>query len=189
MIKLFQSIFGRSHTAGLVPLTPKLSKIPRKVRDMMCLYDSWIVGGAARYVVGLSNETPKDYDFVIPKAEDVARFKKDIEKRNTTDPEYNFETFNYTFEPQTTHTEMGGHRIAITDKLTLDVWFDDVATYVTEVPTVWDGLAIRLSSRAVIVSGELAQEIRNRLIENRDIRRHTDPERFAEHLTHQGLGE
>lgn len=186
MIKLFQSIFGRSDTSGLVPLIPNLSKIPRKIRNTMCLYDSWIVGGGARYVVGLSNNTPKDYDFVIPKGEDEARFKRDLKNKKFGESVIDSD---YSFEAWTTSTEMGGHRLTIGDELTLDVWFDDVAAYITEVPTVWDGLAIRLSSGAMVVSSELALEMRNRLIEDRKTRRHINPKRFMKHLDHQGLAE
>ncbi len=188
MVKFFQSIFGRPHISRRVPLTPDLSKIPCEVRNAMSLYDPWIVGGGARYVVGLSDNTPKDYDFVIPKGEDEARFERDLRNKKFAEWEDAIDSdTGYRFEPWATSTSMGGHRLVISKELTLDVWFDDVATYLAEVPTVWDGLAIRLSSGAMVVSSELAQEMRNRLIEDRDTRRHQDIERFREHLAHQGL--
>lgn len=186
MIKFFRNLFGTSTPSGLVPLTPTLSRIPFQVADIMCLYDSWIVGGAARYVVGLIKKLPKDYDFVIPKGKDEGRLKNDLENKRFGTWVEDMDS-GYRFEPRVASTHMGGRRIIFSDQLILDVWFEDVATYVAEVPTVWDGLAIRLRTGAMVVSSELAQEMRNRLIENRSIRRHGNPERFLEHLDHQGL--
>lgn len=183
--RIFQNIFGQK---GFVPLTADLSKVPFNISQKMKFYDPWLVGGAARYVVGLTAEAPKDYDLVISNKEDESHFLKDVANEifGTWGDSIDSDS-GYVFEAWPLKTSMGGHRIEMGEDLIMDIWFDDIPTYLAEVPTVWDALAIRLNTGAVIVSGELAQETRNRLIEDRQTRRHKNKNRFLEHLDNQGL--
>lgn len=178
-----------SHRQGSGPIpSPDKSRFPARLTATLAAYNAWLVGGAARYCLGLTDTKPKDFDFIIPMDSlEAQKFKKRIQEpsalgRDLVDAGWS----DYRYEDWVAATTMGGYRLE-TRAGTADIWFDDVASYVTEVPTAWDGVAIRLQNYAVLVSREFASYGENFVIDGRRTRRHLDEERFCEHLRNQGL--
>lgn len=190
MLKFFRKLFGWEvypEVFDIRAMSVDWSRIPASVRCRLTPYDPWLVGGGARYVVGLTDTKPKDYDFIIQGQENQESFKKALASGeqfgDCVDGSYSWESWP-------TKTSMGGFRIEPTSgAVCWDIWCDDVAIFLTEVPTVWDGLAVRVDTGDIIVTSQFAQEIRNRILKERSerVRLHKNPERSLEHFLNQGI--
>lgn len=190
MLKFFRKLFGRHdypEVFDIRAMSVDKSRIPAAARCRLTPYDPWLVGGGARYVVGLTNAKPKDYDFIIQGQENQESFKKALERGQQFGECVDG---SYTWESWPTRTLMGGFRIEPRgEDVCWDIWCDDVAIFLSEIPTVWDGLAVRIGTGDILVTSQFAQEVRNRILEERigRIRLHKDENRTLEHFMNQGI--
>ncbi len=122
-----------------------ISKIPKPIVGLLPSdLDCWLVGGGARYVVGVSITEPKDYDIILPSNAAIACvirrcYERSISVGGTT-------TF-------------GGSRI-IVEGHSLDFWEDDIGKFLSQVPVSTDGLAVHLGSGCIIMTSEFAEDIK-----------------------------
>lgn len=47
-------------------LYPRIGLLPTVARAFVYTHDGWVVGSAARYLLGLVDSTPKDIDILVP---------------------------------------------------------------------------------------------------------------------------
>lgn len=93
----------------------KVAYLPPIVRAFAFVGDSggWIVGGAANYLLGLTDDTPRDYDILVPMItwEEATRFIPRDTKANS----------------------FGGWRIE-TAEASIDVWPGELGSFLSQVP-------------------------------------------------------
>lgn len=95
----------------------RVAELPVVVRGLCHSHGSWVVGGGARYLLGLTDETPRDWDILVPLAEWPVACKS---------------------MPEGTPTNsQGGLKLDLGPALSVDVWGDDLARFLIQVPAAY----------------------------------------------------
>lgn len=93
----------------------KIAKLPALVRSFCYAHEGWIVGSAALYLLGLKDDSPRDYDILIP------FYQWGIACRSI---------------PEGSSTNSHGGVKLISDGVTIDVWCGDIGWFLGQVPQV-----------------------------------------------------
>jgi hypothetical protein len=84
------------------------TSLPSAVRSFTYGFEGWIVGGAAKYLLGLTQEPPRDYDIVIPL--------------------HRWHEASLTIPKGSRTNSFGGIKF-VSDMVEIDVWGDDIGHY------------------------------------------------------------
>jgi hypothetical protein len=105
----------------------RFSSLPHSIRSFVGLH-GWIVGGGARYLLGLEKEEPRDWDILIP-LEYWDQACKLVPRGSKTN-------------------SFGGIKLN-TDGLEIDLWGDSLSHFITTQNT-WPNYAVNLKTFASI---------------------------------------
>lgn len=142
--------------------------------------DLWLVGGAARYMLG-KGKTYNNVDFVLAPSE----VTKLIQVLVAYLRKNNFGDAKNAINPVIRLTGFGGLKIEI-DGRQVDFIFSDIGTFLRRVPTGFDGLAVNLRTNAVLRTNESIEK-KNQIITTRRISRPKFRPYLDEHYKKQGL--
>ncbi len=110
----------------------RLRDIPAFVKSMVYSHNGWIVGGGAKYLCGLKNEV-NDWDVIIP-IQNWQAAARGIPYKSTTN------TF-------------GGIKVDM-NGVYLDIWADDLGSYLTTVSLEYDLIAVHPRTKQVAVANK-----------------------------------
>lgn len=106
----------------------KVASLPGIVRSFCFNNDAWIVGGAAKWLLGIQEELPRDYDLLVP-----------------------FWTWGIACRtiPENSPTNSQGGIKVLTDGVCIDVWAGDIGWFLAQVPS-YPAYAVQPKSMAFL---------------------------------------
>lgn len=107
----------------------RFNKLPLIVRSFCFQNNGWIVGGAAKYLLGIYTDPPRDYDILIP-LEHWDKACKTIPLGSTTN-------------------SFGGIKLRV-DGVEVDIWGDSLSNFI-ETQNTWPNYAVNLNQFTQLV--------------------------------------
>lgn len=102
------------------------------VRSLIYTHDGWIVGGAAKFIVGLTDEDPRDIDILIPFYE-WGKASRIIPRGSPAN-------------------SFGGFKVKCGD-VDVDVWAGDIGWFMCHTSLI-DDIALNVNSRTILTRSQ-----------------------------------
>lgn len=126
----------------------------------------WLVGSAARLIVGKPQNPTHDLDIIVP--DEKEGYLTSWAEENLIKP-----------------TGFGGYKLQH-EGIDIDIWATNVADYLRRVPTAWDGIAIHWQTQTILTTAEFHSETNFEITTRRTKKPRFHPY-YQEHLRKQGI--